>query len=63
MGDIARFGALLIWQLGSIATAIYLLFFDGTDYNWWNWIIIIPVNLFLAEIWPIYWLILRPLFS
>lgn len=54
---------LLIWQIGSIVNFIYLTFFDGTDYNWWNWAIIIPVNAFLSEIWPIYWLILRPIFG
>lgn len=52
-----------IWQLGSLATAVYLIFFDGYHYNWWNWIIAIPVDFFLAEIWPIYWLILRPIFG
>lgn len=43
-----------VWQLGSIPTLIYLMFFKSS-YNWWNWIILIPINLFLAEIWPIYW--------
>lgn len=42
------------WQLGSIPTLIYLMFFD-TNYTWWNWIFMIPVNFFLAEIWPIFW--------
>lgn len=55
--------AFIAWQLGSLATFIYLTFFDGYGYNWWNWIIAIPVNLLLAEIWPIYWLVLRPLFG
>lgn len=54
---------ILIWQLGSIATFIKLTFLDGYVYTWWNWIIAIPVNVFLAEIWPIYWIILRPLFG
>lgn len=45
-----------LWQLGSIPTLIYLMFFES-NYNWWNWIILIPLNIFLAEIWPIYWLI------
>ena len=51
------------WQSASLATFVYLTFFDGYNYNWWNWIIAIPINLFLSEIWPIYWLILRPLFG
>lgn len=44
----------LMWQVGSFLTLIYLLFFN-TNYNWWNWIILIPINFILAEIWPIYW--------
>ena len=51
------------YQLLSIATFAKLTFFDGYVYNWWNWIIAIPVNLFLSEILPIYWLILRPIFG
>lgn len=30
---------------------------DGTQYNWWNWIFIIPLDAFLAAIWPIYWVL------
>ena len=44
----------LLWQLGSVPTLIYLMFFD-TNYTWWNWIIMIPLNIFLAEIWPVFW--------
>ena len=51
------------YHIGAIITFVKLSFFDGGEYNWWNWIIIIPLNLFLAEMWPIYWLILRPLMS
>lgn len=51
------------WHLAGFATFVYLTFFDGYVYTWWNWLIAIPVNLFLGEIWPIYWLILRPLFG
>lgn len=43
-------------------TFIYLTFFDGYAYTWWNWIIVIPLNGFLSGIWPIYWGILRWLF-
>lgn len=43
------------------ATFIFLTFFDGLSYTWWNWIFILPLNGFLATIWPIYWAILRPL--
>ena len=46
---------------GDVATLLYLTFFDGYVYTWWNWIILIPINFFLATIWPIYWVVLRPL--
>jgi len=52
---------LVIWQGGALATFIYLTFLDDYSYNAWNWIIAVPINLFLGEIWPIYWAILRPL--
>ena len=50
----------ILYHIGAVATFGFLTFFDGTVYNWWNWLIIVPVNLFLGEIWPIYWAILRP---
>ncbi|PWE33697.1 hypothetical protein DDZ14_03245 [Maritimibacter sp. 55A14] len=50
-----------VYIVADIATFLYLTFFDGYVYTSWNWLIAIPVNLFLAQIWPIYWLILRPL--
>ncbi|RYG87847.1 MAG: hypothetical protein EON59_06225 [Alphaproteobacteria bacterium] len=51
------------YQLIGLATFVFLMFFDGYSYTWWNWIIAIPANLFLSAIWPIYFLILRPLFG
>lgn len=50
------------WLAGA-GTAIYLTFFDGVVYTWWNWIIIVPINMFLGMIWPLYWLVLWPLFG
>lgn len=44
-----------IWMVGNIGTFVFLTFFDGYDYSWWNWIIAIAVNEFLAMIWPVYW--------
>lgn len=61
--DDGQVWAIAAWQLGALATLARLSFFDGFTYTWWNWIVAIPANLFLAEIWPIYWLILRPLFG
>ncbi|OYW62288.1 MAG: hypothetical protein B7Z10_02415 [Rhodobacterales bacterium 32-66-7] len=55
--------AFVIWQLGALATFVKLTFLDDYVYTWWNWIVAIPVNVFLSEIWPIYWLILRPIFG
>ena len=62
MSNWKAYSVIAIWQAGSLATAIKLIFFDGYVYTWWNWLIAIPIDFFLSEIWPIYWLILRPLF-
>lgn len=51
------------YYLGAFATFGKLTFFDHYIYTWWNWIIVLPINAFLATIWPIYWGILRPLFG
>lgn len=55
--------AFWLYWIGHIATFRKLTFFDDYTYNWWNWIIVIAINEFLAMIWPLYWLILRPLFG
>ena len=62
MGRLAPIG-FIIWQGGSILTFAFLTFFDHHSYTWWNWLIVVPLNAFLAEIWPIYWVILRPVFG
>jgi hypothetical protein len=46
---------LLIFIAGDLITFLYLTFFDGFVYNSWNWLLAIPINLFLATIWPVYW--------
>ena len=43
------------YAAGFVGTVTYLTFFDGYVYNAWNWLIAIPVNLFLGAIWPFYW--------
>jgi hypothetical protein len=53
----------ILYEAAFLYTFVQLTFFDGYVYNWWNWLIAIPVNVFLAQIWPIYWLILRPIFG
>lgn len=52
-----------IYFIGDAATFIFLTFLDDYRYTWWNWVIAVPINFFLAQIWPIYWVVLRPLFS
>lgn len=51
-----------LYQAAFLYTFAFLTFFDGIRYNWWNWFFIVPINLFLAQIWPIYWGIVRWLF-
>jgi len=54
--------ALIIgYELAGFGTFFYLLHEGG--FTWWNWPIIIGADAFLAQIWPIYWLILRPFFE
>lgn len=50
----------LLWagyEVGGLATLIALLFFDGVQWTWWNWIFIIPLSLFQSQIWPAIWLL------
>ena len=57
---------LTLWAaywIGNVGTFIFLTFFDDYRYTWWNWMIAIPANEFLAFIWPIYWIVLRPIFG
>ena len=51
--------AIIVYWIGNVATFVKLTFFDGYTYNYWNWIIALPVNEFLSAIWPIYWVVLR----
>lgn len=48
-----------VYPAAGLATFVYLTFFDGYIYTAWNWIIAIPINLFLSGIWPLYWLVLH----
>jgi hypothetical protein len=54
--------AVIAYEIAGWATFAKLTFFDDYVYNWWNWIIALPVNMFLGQIWPIYWLIIYPIF-
>ena len=53
----------VVYWVGNIGTFIKLTLFDNYVYTWWNWIIVLPMNEFLAMIWPVYWAILRPFFG
>ena len=53
----------ITYALGVPATFVFLTFFDGLEYNWWNWLIAIPIHAFLAAGWPIYFLAVRPFFG
>ena len=55
-----RTAALWVYLAGNFATFLYLCWEDW-PFSWWNWIVLIPLNELLAAIWPIYWLVLRPL--
>jgi hypothetical protein len=52
-----------VYFVGDIATFGKLTFLDCYVYTWWNWLIAVPINFFLATIWPLYWAILRPIFG
>jgi len=46
-----------VWLAGGLATLVYQLFFAGFVYTAWNWVLAIPLDVFLSAIWPIYWLL------
>ena len=58
MSDAATNLLLGVYLVGNIATFGKLTFFDGYVYNWWNWIIVLPLNEVLAAMWPLYWTII-----
>jgi hypothetical protein len=51
------------YAIGYIATFVKLTWYDGYIYNAWNWLIAIPVNFAMAGVWPLYWLMIKPLHS
>jgi hypothetical protein len=53
---------LIVYLIGNVATFVKLTFFDGAVYNWWNWIVLLPLNEALGSIWPVYWLLVRWVF-
>ena len=55
----------LLWTylIGDAATFIKLAFFDCFVYTWWNWILAIPLTFIQAQLWPAYWVVIRPIFG
>jgi hypothetical protein len=45
----------VLYSLCGMGTFVYLSFFDGLIFTWWNWPIIFGTSFFLGGIWPIYW--------
>jgi hypothetical protein len=62
MRDWMRGLPFILYEIVGWSTFVFLTFFDGYKYNYWNWAIAIPINLFLSQIWPIYWTILHWIF-
>lgn len=46
---------IVAWMTADIGTFAYLMVNDWAYFNAWNWIIMVPINIFLAQLWPIYW--------
>ncbi len=42
-----------------IGTFAYITYIDFSDMNWWNWMILVPINAFQSFFWPIYWIFLH----
>lgn len=53
----------IIYSIGWVVTFVWLTFFDGYQYNAWNWLIALPLNAFSATIWPIHWFLSTPLYN
>ena len=51
--------AMVLYELAAVATFVKLTFFDDITYNWWNWIVLVPIHVAFGQIWPIYWLTMR----
>ena len=59
--DNNRLGLLLgaLYEIAAIGTFVFLTFLDDYRYTAWNWIIVVPINFFFGQIWPLYWLLFR----
>ncbi len=55
--------ALIAYELAVLATLVWLTADSWPRLNWWNWLIVLPINVLLAQIWPLYWGIIKPIFG
>ena len=46
----------IVYEVGGIGTFIYLSFFDGLVFNWWNWTLIFGTSFVMGAMWPFYWI-------
>ena len=46
----------IVYEVGGIGTFIYLSFFDGLVFNWWNWTLIFGTSFAMGAMWPFYWI-------
>lgn len=53
----------IAYELAAWATFGKLTFFDDYHYNWYNWMIVLPMNTIAGQFWPFYWAIVRPIFG
>lgn len=49
------------WQIGIWVSFVVLIREAHANLAIWKWVVLLPCDLFLSTIWPIYWFILRPL--
>jgi hypothetical protein len=55
-GDFAGIAATVVYLIGDVATFAYLMIQDWPDVRGiGTGILITAINVFLAQIWPIYW--------
>jgi len=45
------------------ATFLFLIFWGDKKIPSMDWFIELPFNLFFAQIWPVYWMVYRPIFG
>ncbi len=50
----------VLYAIIDLGTFVYLIVDDARDHGpWWHWLIFVPIDIFQAQIWPIYWAFLH----